>query len=429
MLLKEKYDILIIGAGPAGLMAALQCSRRRHSGMSPSNLNIAILEKMSDPAIKLKLTGKGRCNITNSASLKEFIKHFGKNGRFLRHAFSNFFNEDLIKYFEKLGVEFKLERGGRYFPKSDSAMDVASALVANVESKGLPIFKNYEVINIKKVGKEFIVKNRTGKNIKADKIVLACGGKSYPRTGSSGGGYELAKNLGHKIIDPKPSLTPLITKGLDAKKLQGLSLKNVKASLYSEGEKINEEFGEMLFTDFGLSGPIILSLSKYAVPLLSDKKNVSVSIDLKPALDHEKIDERLKREINENGKKYFKNLLKNLLPAKLIPVFIEKLRISEDKKLNQINSNERKKLKILLKEFKFDISGFKSFDQAIVTSGGVDLKEVNPKTMESKIVKGLYFAGEILDLDADTGGYNLQAAFSTGWVVGEAIKETKYKLN
>jgi hypothetical protein len=411
---EKKYNILVIGAGPAGLMAASNCAR--------NGQDIVILEKMDDLCIKLKMTGKGRCNITNEAPLDDFIKHFGKGGRFLKHAFSQFFNEDLIKYFEKLGVQFKLERGGRYFPKSDSAFDIAEALISDAESKSISILKKHEVKNIKKVDEKFEVKIEGGKTLEVEKVIITCGGKSYPRTGSSGDGYKLARSLGHRIIEPKPSLTPLITKSPDAKNLQGLSLKNVRASLYCENKKVAEQFGEMLFADFGLSGPIILSLSKHAVPLLDDKKKIYVSVDLKTALDHVRLDQRLKREIDEGGKKYFKSLLKNLLPAKLIPVFIEKLGIPEDKKLNQINSEERKRLKMLLKDFQFEIIGYKSYDQAIVTSGGVDLREVNPKTMESRIVSGLYFAGEVLDLDADTGGFNLQAAFSTGWLAGKSIK-------
>jgi len=413
-MIKKIYNILVIGAGPAGLMAATNCAQ--------DGQKVAVLEKMDDPCIKLKLTGKGRCNITNEAPPDDFIKHFSKGGRFLKHAFSQFFNEDLIKYFEKLGVQFKLERGGRYFPKSDSAFDIAKALISDAESKGVSIFKNYEVKSIKKVDEKFEVKIEGGKTLEAEKVVITCGGKSYPRTGSSGDGYRLAKSLGHRIIEPRPSLTPLITKGTDAQNSQGLSLKNVRANLYCDNKKVVEEFGEMLFTDFGLSGPIILSLSKHAVPLLDDKKKIYVSVDLKTALDHKRLDQRLKREIDEGGKKYFKSLLKNLLPAKLIPVFIEKLEIPEDKKLNQINSEERKRLKMLLKDFQFEIIGYKSYDQAIVTSGGVDLREVNPKTMESRIISGLYFAGEVLDIDADTGGFNLQAAFSTGWVAGKSIK-------
>lgn len=409
----KKFEVVIIGAGPAGLMASLQCGNKK----------VAILEKMADFCIKLKLTGKGRCNLTNNASLIEFIKHFGKQGRFLKPTFSQFFNDDLIDFFEDRGVKIKLERGGRYFPESDSAFDIANALINSVKEKGVEIINNCEVFEIKKIDNKFKVKTRGGGEFEASKVIIACGGKSYPRTGSSGDGYRLASELGHKIIEPRPSLTPLIARGSDVKKLQGLSLKNVQANLYCGGKKVDEQFGEMLFADFGLTGPIILSLSKHAVPLLDEKKQLKVSIDLKPALGFRKLDERLRREIDDGGRKYFKNLLKNLLPAKLIPVFVEKLNVPENKKLNQINSEERKRLKMLLKDLRFEITGYKSFDQAIVTMGGVDLREVNSKTMESKFVSGLYFAGEVLNVDADTGGFNLQTAFSTGYLAGKNISD------
>ncbi|MFH1903909.1 MAG: NAD(P)/FAD-dependent oxidoreductase [bacterium] len=417
-MLQNQYDIVIIGAGPAGLIAAIESCK-------PS-AKILILEKMHNPALKLRISGKGRCNITNDAELEDFISHFGKNGRFLKFAFANFFNTDLIKYFEKLGVQFKLERGGRYFPENDDAGEIANALLNKVKSLNIPISTNSEVINITKLpDKKFTVtvkKNTHRIQIKADKVVLATGGKSYPRTGSTGAGFKLASQLGHAITPISPSIVPIETKGSTAKKLQGLSLKNVKAQVWCGNKKVDERFGEMLFTDFGLSGPIILSLSKTVVKLVDDKEKVFISIDLKPALGHKMLERRIIREITEHSKQGFKNLLKKLLPGKLVPVFIEKLKISGEKQLSQINSEERKKLRILLKEFRFEVTGYRSFNHAIVTSGGVCIKEINPQTMESKLVKGLYFAGEIIDVDADTGGFNLQAAFSTGWIAGRAIK-------
>ena len=413
-MLQNQYDIVIIGAGPAGLMAAIEICK--------SSKKILILEKMHEPALKLKISGKGRCNITNNAKLEDFISHFGKNGRFLKFAFVNFFNTDLIRYFEKLGVQFKLERGGRYFPENDDAGDIAKALLNKVKLLNIPISTNSEVINITKLpDKKFTVtinKNTQRIQIKADKIVLATGGKSYPRTGSTGAGFKLASQLGHTITPVSPSLVPIETKGSTAKKLQGLSLKNVKAQVWRGNKKIDERFGEMLFTDFGLSGPIILSLSKTVVKLIDDKEKVFISIDLKPALDHKMIERRIIREINEHSKQGFKNLLKKLLPGKLVHVFTENLKIPEEKQLSQINSEERKKLRMLLKGFQFEVTGYRSFSHAIVTSGGICIKEINPQTMESKLVKGLYFAGEIIDIDADTGGFNLQAAFSTGWIAG-----------
>ena len=417
-MLQNQYDIVIIGAGPAGLIAAIESGK--------SSAKILVLEKMHNPALKLRISGKGRCNITNDAVLEDFISHFGKNGRFLKFAFAKFFNTDLIRYFEKLGVQFKLERGGRYFPKNDDAGEIANALLNKVKSLNIPISTNSEVISItKSKNKKFTVtinKNNQHIQIEADKVVLATGGKSYPRTGSTGAGFKLASQLGHTVTPISPSLVPIETKGGTAKKLQGLSLKNVKAQVWCGNKKVDERFGEMVFADFGLSGPIILSLSKTVVKLIDDKEKVFVSIDLKPALDHKMIERRIIREINEHSRQGFKNLLKNLLPGKLVPVFIEKLKISEEKQLSQINSKEHKRLRMLLKEFQFEVTGYRSFNHAIVTSGGICIKEINPQTMESKLVKGLYFAGEIIDIDADTGGFNLQAAFSTGWIAGKAMK-------
>ncbi len=422
---QNKYDIIVIGAGPAGLMAAIESHE-------PSK-KIVVLEKMPHPALKLKISGKGRCNITNDADLKEFISHFGKNGRFLKFAFAKFFNADLLEYFENLGVRFKLERGGRYFPQNDSAVDIANALLNKSRSLDIPVAVNSEVIDITKLSDEtFTVtinrksraadKNIRRVQIKADNVVLATGGKSYPQTGSSGAGFELVSKLGHTVTPLSPALVPLETKGNTAKKLQGLSLRNVKVGVWCQDKKIGERFGEMLFTDFGVSGPIILSLSGTVVRLVEDKRKVFISIDLKPALDQKMVDQRLLREINEHSKQRFKGLLKKMLPGKLCPVFIEQLKIPEEKPLNQISSEERKRLRLLLKEFQFEVTGYRSFNEAIVTAGGISIKEINSKTMESQLVRGLYFAGEIIDIDADTGGFNLQAAFSTGWLAGRALK-------
>jgi len=412
---QDQYDIVVIGAGPAGLIVAIESCK--------SSKKILILEKMRTPAMKLKISGKGRCNITNDAELVDFISHFGKNGRFLKFVFANFFNTDLIKYFEKLGVRFKLERGGRYFSQNNDAREIAKALLNKVKSLNIPISTNSEVISVAKLpDKKFTItirKNAQRIQIEADKVVLAAGGKSYPKTGSNGTGFKLASQIGHTITHVSPSIVPIETEGNTAKKLRGLSLKNVKAQVWCGNKKVDERFGEMVFTDFGLSGPIILSLSKTVVKLVDDKQKVFISIDLKPALDHKMVERRIIREIDEHSKQDFKNLLKKLLPGKLVPVFIEKLKIPEEKQLSQINSEERKKLRILLKEFQFKVTGYRSFNHAIVTSGGICIKEINPQTMESKLVKGLYFAGEIIDIDADTGGFNLQAAFSTGWIAGK----------
>jgi predicted Rossmann fold flavoprotein len=418
-MLQNQYDIIIIGAGPSGLMAAIESH-------APSR-KILILEKMHKPAMKLRLSGKGRCNITNDADLKEFISHFGKNGRFLKFAFAEFSNADLLGYFEKLGVRFKLERGGRYFPRSNNAMEIVDVLLNKVKSLNIPVSTNSEAAGITKLADNkfavTIIKNNKRIKIKTGKVLVSTGGKSYPGTGSSGAGFKLASQLGHSVTPLLPSLVPLVTKGNTAKKLQGLSLKNVNVTVWCENKKIGDMFGEMLFTHFGVSGPIILSLSRTIVKLINEKRKVFISIDLKPALDHKMVEQRLLREIKEHARQSFKNFLKRLLPGKLIPVFIEALKIPESNKLNQISSEERKKLRILLKEFRLEVEGYGSFNSAIVTSGGISIKEVNPRTMESNLVEGLYFAGEIIDVDADTGGFNLQAAFSTGWIAGRSMKK------
>lgn len=409
------YDIIIIGAGPAGLIAAIESKT--------SNNKICILEKMHNPAMKLKISGKGRCNITNNADLHSFIKKFGKNGRFLKYAFSEFFNTDLLKYLKNEGVQFKLERGERWFPVSDKAIEIANALLNKAKSKNIELKLNAHVAAVKQSSKKnFLIALKDRSTLQAKRVLIATGGKSYPKTGSTGDGYKLASQFGHSVVQPSPSLVPLETSGDVALKLQGLSLKNVHASLIYENKKITGQFGEMLFTDFGVSGPIILTLSQIAVDLLKVNKKLILTIDLKPALEHKKLDQRILREINEHSKQNFRTMLKRLLPQKMIPVFIEILKIPEDKQISQINSEERKNIRLLLKEFKLEICGYKSYDHAVITAGGVSLKEVNPQTMESKLVPGLYFAGEILDLNGETGGFNLQAAFSTGWVAGHALK-------
>ncbi len=418
------YDLVVIGSGPAGLIAAIESHR-------PSQKTI-VLEKMPRAALKLRISGKGRCNITNDTELNEFISHFGKNGRFLKYAFREFFNKDLLDYFEKMGINFKLERGGRYFPQSDKAIEIVNVLLHKVKSLGIPVFTDSEVLNIEKESEGMFTittynhgkggdKNTRGQ-IRSGKLIVATGGKSYPKTGSTGQGYRLAADLGHTITPVSPALVPLKTEGNLAKSLQGLSLKNVKVNIWCQNKKVDERFGEMLFTDSGLSGPIILALSKIVVKLMEEGEKVKVTIDLKPALDVQMVDQRLLREINEHGRQNFANLLKKLLPQKMIPVFLQLLRMTKDIKLNRISAEDRKKLKMLLKEFPLEISGHSSYDEAIVTAGGVNIQEINPKTMESKIMTDLYFAGEVIDIDADTGGYNLQAAFSTGWVAGRAIK-------
>lgn len=419
---EQTYHVIVIGAGAAGLLAA---GRAAENGAK-----VLLVEKMKQEGRKLLITGKGRCNITNQDNQAEFIKHIYPNGRFLKHVFSKFFSKEIIQLLNDQGVETNVERGGRYFPVSNNAADVLKALLQWVKSND-----NVEILCGCKLA-DFIVEEKQVKGVEveffsngkkakffANKVVVCMGGNSYPATGSSGEGYELIKALGHKIEPIRPALVPIETEGDIAEKLQGLSLKNVKAMVWVNGKKMKEDFGEMLFTHFGLSGPIILTLSRTIVDELRANNTIEVSVDLKPALDDHKLDNRLIRELDANGKKRIDNICKQLLPTKMIPVILELAAIDPSKQGHQINAKERKKLRVLLKELRFKVIGHRSFKEAIITAGGVNTSEVYPKTMESKIIKNLYFAGEILDLDADTGGYNLQIAFSTGWMAGDACVE------
>lgn len=405
----KKSDIIVIGGGPAGLLAAATAAGHGAS--------VLLLERMDRPGRKLRICGKGRGNIGNTAPLDEFLSHFGKNFRFLRPAFGHFFTQNTIDLFEGLNVPTKVERGGRVFPESDSAQDLVDALIRNARTKGATIQTGCRIREVVHSDRGFEV--RVGQQtFLSAKLILATGGASYPATGSTGDGYELAKSLGHSLVRIAPALVPLVTAGDAAQRLQGLSLKNVRAELRVDGKKAGEEMGEMLFTHFGLSGPIILTLSKAAVQGVDDRKKVEIVIDLKPALDVNKLDARLLRDLNEHGKMHVDNLLRGLMPPKLIPVCLEQTGLSEDKVAHQISATERKRLRTWLKEFRFSVSGYRPLRDAIVTAGGVPLPEVNPKTMESRVCSGLYLAGEVLDMDADTGGFNLQAAFSTGYLAG-----------
>ncbi|MFA9402571.1 MAG: NAD(P)/FAD-dependent oxidoreductase [Anaerolineales bacterium] len=429
----SKNQVIVIGGGPAGLIAAGQAAA--------TGAETLLLEKMSHPGRKLLITGKGRCNLTNVAPLKEFIEHFSPDGRFLRSAFTRFFTDELIEFFDELGVETVLERGERIYPVSNDAQDIVDALNYWVQKNGAKLRTQAKVERLlveheRVVGVQ--VANSPGSSPKpksnnqsasieyrAKSVIIATGGASYPGTGSTGDGYRLAEDVGHTIVPIRPALVPLETSGNIAPRLQGLSLRNVNARLIVDGNKQAEAFGEMLFTHFGLSGPIILSLSRKVVDALRAKHEVVLSIDLKPALDDAKLDARLMRDFDTHGKRQYRTLLQDLLPRKMIPVCIDLTGIPQDKRAHQITSAERKRLRTWLKDFRFHISGHRSFAQAIVTAGGVTTREVNPRSMASLIVDGLYFAGEVLDLDADTGGYNLQAAFSTGWLAGLSAAKNK----
>ncbi|MBN1122970.1 MAG: NAD(P)/FAD-dependent oxidoreductase [Anaerolineae bacterium] len=405
-------QVIVIGGGPAGLMAAGQAASM--------GAEVLLLEKMDWPGKKLKITGKGRCNITNIAEIEDFVAHFGSNGRFLRGAFYRFFSDDLLALLADLGVKTVTERGGRVFPASEEAGDVVDALVGWVRGLGVEIRTKTRVKRLLVEDGRVTAIQTTDKTYRTDAVIVATGGMSYPGTGSTGDGYYLAEGVGHGIVPARPALVPLKTAGDVAKELQGLSLRNVNVTLYVDGKKQTEEFGEMLFTHYGVSGPVILTMSKQVVDAVLRKQSVSLSIDLKPALDEKKLDARLLRDFDQKGKQHFQRILKDLLPQSLIPVCSRLVEISPDKPGHQITSEERGRLRGWLKDFRLEVTGFQPIAQAIVTAGGVDIREIDPRTMASRLVEGLYFAGEVIDIDADTGGYNLQAAFSTGWLAGRS---------
>ena len=401
--------VIVIGGGPAGMLAAISASMQGN--------DVTILEKMNSLGKKLCITGKGRCNITSSLPIEEFIKNTPGNGKFLYSAFQNFNNQDIINLLKEQGLKTKEERGNRIFPVTDRASDVLDALIKKLKKQGVKIITNCKVDDILIEEDRVIGVKAQNKIYEADKIILATGGKSYPTTGSTGDGYKFAKKLGHTIIEPKPSLVALETRGQSieiCQKLQGLTLKNVGIKFVKDNKAIYEDFGEMLFTHFGVSGPTILSGSAHLVR--TNIENVKLIIDLKPALSEEKLEERILRDFESEKNKDFKNSLDQLLPKKLIPVVVEMMNI--EKKVNEVTKVERKKLIEILKKFMIEISGFRPVEEAIITAGGVSIKEINPKTMESKLVKGLYFAGEIIDVDSYTGGFNLQIAYSTGYTAG-----------
>lgn len=416
----KETDLIIIGGGPAGLMAAVQAAT--------AGTKTLLLEKMHRPGRKLGITGKGRCNLTNTAPINEFIQHFGKNGRFLRQAFSRFFSQELLNFLKSQGVATVTERGGRVFPESSEAREIVDALENWARKNRASLLPHHRVMEIL-VCENQVTGVRTEKvsgkseEIRSQAVILACGGASYPGTGSTGDGYELARKLGHKIIPVRPALVPLETAGTVASQLVKLTLRNVAVQLWIDGKKQTSAFGEMSFTAFGVSGPVILSLSKPAVNALRLQKQVTISIDLKPALDHPKLDARLLRDLTEHSNQPFRTILKGLLPVQLIPVCLEFTEIPAEKPGNQITAAERKRLRLWLKDFHLAITGHRPMAEALVTAGGIRLSEIDPRTMMSRKINGLFFAGEVLDLDADTGGYNLQAAFSTGWLAGTAAAE------
>ena len=404
----------MIGAGAAGLIAAGKACE--------SGRPVLALEKMSKPGRKLLITGKGRCNITNIAPVKEYYLNIFPNGRFLKHAFSAFFTQEIINLLQIYGVNTVVERGGRVFPESSNSADVLDALLRYATEKGTEFRYGCRVEKLI-INEGRITGIRADKKgekllIGANRVIICTGGCSYPATGSTGDGYRLAEQAGHSIVPVRPALVPLETFGDVAGKLQGLSLKNINASVWVNGRKAKQEFGEMLFTHFGLSGPVILTLSRLVIDELIRKSRVEISVDLKPALDEVALDRRLLRDLNEHGKKQIDHIFKLWLPSKMIPVFLSVTQIDPKKQGHQLKSEERKKILVLMKDFRFRVSGYRSFKEAVITAGGVNTEEIDNKTMESKLVRNLFFAGEVIDLDGITGGYNLQIAFSTGWLAG-----------
>lgn len=409
--------VVVIGAGAAGIMAAITASE--------CNNEVILIEKKSSIGNKIKITGKGRCNLTFDGDLEDFKKNIVKNYKFMYSSFTNFNNKDVVEYVENLGVKTKIERGGRIFPLSDNASDIVNALQKDLKNHNVKIMLNTSVksLNVEENKLQGITLDN-GRIINCDKCIIATGGLSYPATGSTGDGYKLAESVGHNIVKILPGLVPLKSKDEVCKNLQGLSLKNISYRLYDGNKMIFEEFGELMFSHFGLTGPVVLSSSSKLnrIDDIENKlksKKIIASIDLKPALDEVTLDKRVCRDFEKFANKEFKNSLDDLLPKKLIPVIILKSGIDENKKVNQITKEERKKLISILKNFNIVISDFMPIDIAIITCGGIDTKQVDPKTMQSKLVEGLYFAGEILDIDAYTGGFNLQIAFSTGVAAGK----------
>ncbi|MDK2982139.1 MAG: hypothetical protein PWQ55_2486 [Chloroflexota bacterium] len=413
---KSTAQLIVVGAGPAGLMAAGQAAAQ--------GIDVLLLEKMAQSGEKLRITGKGRCNLTNVLPPEEFIQHFGRQGQFLRQAFARYFSRDLLDFMASLQVHTQTERGGRVFPDGEDADSVTQKLTAWTIAQGARLQCETSVQDLLvEDGRIGGVRTAGGQEMHARAVILAVGGASFSRTGSSGDGYRMAAEAGHRVVPIRPALVPLKCAGDVCQRLQGLTLHNVEVRVLLNGKPKFKDFGEMLFTHFGVSGPVILSMSGRIVDALRDEKKVEISIDLKPALDNDKLDARLRRDMDAHGKRFFRTLLEGLLPQKMVPVMLDLCGIPAEKPCHQITGAERMRLLELLKDFRVEVNGHLQLNAAMVTAGGVSLKEVDPRSMQSLLIPGLYFAGEVLDLAADTGGYNLQAAFSTGWLAGRSAAQ------
>ena len=403
-------NVIVVGGGAAGMMAAVFAAR--------NGQNVQLLEKNEKLGKKLFITGKGRCNITNAADIEDLFTAVTSNPKFLYSGFYSFTNQQVIDFFEELGVKTKIERGERVFPVSDHSSDVIAAFSRELKSLGVAVSLHTEVGELLcEQDKVCGVLLTNGKKMKADAVIVATGGISYPSTGSTGDGYRFARETGHRVTELLPSLVPMEVRQWYAKELQGLSLRNIEIRITDGKKKLYEEFGEMLFTHYGVTGPVILSASSVVGKTLR-KKELTLHIDLKPALSEEQLDKRILREFDANHNKQYKNSIDSLFPAKLKPIMIELSEIEPEKKVNEITKEERQRLVHLIKDFTMTLTGLRGYNEAIITKGGVSVKEIDPGTMESKKMKGLYFAGEVLDLDAVTGGYNLQIAWSTGYLAG-----------
>jgi hypothetical protein len=409
----EKMKIVVVGGGPGGIMAAI---RAKTLGQE-----VILLEKKSTLANKLLLSGKGRCNLTNAEDLQYFLKRFSKNGDFLRDAFKKFFNQELISFFEERGLKLKVERQQRVFPQNDRSSSVLDVLEKELIKVGVQVIPRSKVVDlIVRAGQVKGVRLEDGREIFCDRVIFATGGASYSFTGSDASGINIVKKLGHTIVPLQAGLVPLDVKENYIKKIEGLTLRNIRLKFSDAKREIVSEIGELVFTATGISGPLVITLSGKVIDLLAPDKIVFVDIDLKPALSIQQLDARLLREFKLNSKKSIKNMLKELLPLRLIMVFANVAGIDPLKKCSQITLKEREKIIFLLKGFRLVISGARPIEEGMVTRGGVSLKEIAPRTMESRLIKGLYFCGEMMDVDADTGGFNLQAAFSTGYLAGES---------
>jgi len=413
----KKIKIAVVGGGPAGMMAAIRAGSLGQE--------VVLLEKKGSLGSKLLLSGKGRCNLTNAEDLPEFLARFSKNGDFLRDAFKKFFSPELISFFETRGVKLKVERQKRVFPQSDRSSSILEVLKNELVKSGARIIPHSRVTDVVvQDGRVSGALLEDGQKILCDRLILACGGASYSFTGSDGSGAKIAERCGHKVVPLRPGLAALEVKQGYIKKLEGLTLRNIRVRFFSGKNEILSEIGEMIFTSNGISGPLVITLSGRVDDLLSAGRKVFAQIDLKPALSHEQLDARLIREFAANSRKGIKNALKELLPMRLILIFVLEAGIDPLKKCSQVSQKEREKIISMLKGFSLEIAGCRPLEEAMITRGGVSLKQVDPRTMESRLVKGLYFCGEMIDLDADTGGFNLQAAFSTGYLAGEsAAKE------